>query len=72
MGREAGQRKRRRNRGRAGGGGYKQRKAGPSLTSSHRKRGASEGGSPRTRQGHADLSDGELYGVKQSPVNRLN
>lgn len=36
----------------------KQRKAGPSLTSSHRKRGASEGGSTRTRHGHADLSDG--------------
>jgi len=43
----------------------KQRKAGPSLTSSHRKRGASEEGSTRTRQGRADLSDGELYLVKR-------
>ncbi|XP_073680081.1 dixin-like [Garra rufa] len=50
----------------------KQRKAGLSLTSRHRKRGASKGGNARTRRGHADLSDGELYEVKESSVNRLN
>lgn len=72
MGREAGQRE----RGDEIEGGLKgegkQRKAGLSLTSPHRKRKSSEGGSARTRQGHADLSDGVLYEVKESSVNRLN